>query len=54
MAELLLVVRPFESRALGDLILDASEISNLLAGEHAHHVVRVVAPDPGSDESEEV
>jgi hypothetical protein len=37
----LVVVRPFGNYAKGDTIADAATIAQILAGEHAHDVVRV-------------
>ena len=37
----LIVVRPFGTHAIGDMITDVSKATALLAGEHAHDVVRV-------------
>ena len=37
----LIVVRPFGIHAVGDVITDAGKARELLAGEHAHDVVRV-------------
>lgn len=37
----LIVVRPFGVHAVGDVITDAARATELLAGEHAHDVVRV-------------
>jgi len=41
----LVVVRPFTGFARGDVIVDASRISDILRGEHAAKVVRVCVPD---------
>ena len=41
MKSALIVVRPFETYAVGDLITDESRGEALLAGEHAPDVVRV-------------
>ncbi len=37
----LIVVRPFGAHAVGDVITDIARATELLAGEHAHDVVRV-------------
>ena len=37
---LLVVTNPFGGREKGDRITDPAEIERILAGEHAHHVVR--------------
>ena len=37
----LIVVRPFETYVVGDVITDVGKAAELLAGEHAHDVVRV-------------
>ena len=37
----LIVVRPFATHVVGDVITDAGKAAELLAGEHAHDVVRV-------------
>ena len=44
MTEALLVVRSFGSRLVGELIEDEGEKRDVTMGEHAHHVVRVLAP----------
>jgi hypothetical protein len=41
----LVVVRPFGGLARGDLITDPNRIGDILAGEHAAHVVRVCTPE---------
>ena len=41
MKSALIVVRPFGAYAIGDVITDATMTGELLAGEHAHDVVRV-------------
>ncbi len=40
----LVVVRPFAGLARGAAITDAARIAEILQSEHAHDVVRVVAP----------
>jgi hypothetical protein len=40
----LVVVRPFDGLARGDVVADPERISSILAGEHAGAVVRVAAP----------
>jgi hypothetical protein len=45
----LVVVRPFSGFARGDVITDESRISQILRGEQAAHVVRVVAPSQKED-----
>ena len=37
----LVVVRSFGKYAKGDIITDSTAINEILAGENAHHVVRV-------------
>lgn len=37
----LIVVRPFGAHSVGDVITDDAKATELLAGEHAHDVVRV-------------
>jgi len=37
----LVVTRPFAGFARGDIITDDARIADILASEHAHHVVRV-------------
>lgn len=37
----LVVVKPFDGFARGDIITDVTRIAQVLAGEHAHAVVRV-------------
>ncbi len=39
----LVVVRPFAAYGKGEVVTDAAAISAILAGEHAHDVVRVSA-----------
>ena len=41
MKSALIVVRPFGVHVVGDVITDAGKAEELLAGEHAHDVVRV-------------
>ncbi len=41
MKSALIVVRPFGAYAIGDVVTDATRTDELLAGEHAHDVVRV-------------
>ncbi|HTR17162.1 MAG TPA: hypothetical protein VMI52_09035 [Acetobacteraceae bacterium] len=43
MATVLVVVRPFGSHAVGDVISDTQDVSTVLAGEHKHDVVRAPA-----------
>lgn len=38
---ILVVVRPFGAHATGDRIEDPAEIRTVLAGEHAHCVVKI-------------
>ncbi len=40
----LVVVRPFAGLARGDVVADAARIAEILKCEHAHDVVRVIAP----------
>ncbi len=42
----LVVVRPFSSHAVGDLITAADAISQILTSDHANCVVRIAAPTP--------
>lgn len=37
----LIVIKPFEAHSIGDVITDVGKTTELLAGEHAHDVVRV-------------
>ena len=53
MKRVLLVVRPFGSYAVGDLISEAKEMRRVLTGAHAHDVIRVVAPMATTDKREE-
>lgn len=39
----LVVARPFDGLARGDIIADAARIASILKSEHAHDVVRVIA-----------
>lgn len=39
----LVVVKPFAGFARGDVVVDATRVAEILAGENAHCVVRVVA-----------
>jgi len=39
----LVVTRPFAGFARGDIVTDDARITEILASEHAHHVVRVRA-----------
>lgn len=40
----LVVVRPFANLARGDVVAAEARIAEILKSEHAHDVVRVVAP----------
>jgi hypothetical protein len=40
MARVLVVKNPFGGRDKGDRITDPAEIAEILAGEHAHHVLQ--------------
>ncbi len=40
----LVVVRPFDGLARGDVVADAERIGAILKGEHATSVVRVITP----------
>lgn len=40
----LVVVKPFAGFTRGDVVADAARIEEVLKGEHAPSVVRVVAP----------
>ena len=42
----LVVVQAFAGLTRGDIVADATQIAEILAGEHAHSVVRVAAPSP--------
>ena len=42
MVEVLLVVRPFGERSVGDLVKGDAEIREVIVGEHAHHVVKLM------------
>ncbi len=53
MKRVLLVVRPFASYAIGDLIREAGDIRQILVGAHAHDVIRVAAPTITGDKREE-
>jgi hypothetical protein len=44
----LVVVMPFGGFARGDIITDPTKIAQVLAGEHAHAVVRV-QPSPSKE-----
>lgn len=39
----LVVVRPFGQLVRGDVVTEAARIAEVLSGEHAHSVVRVLA-----------
>jgi len=43
----LVVVKPFDGLARGDIITDPTRISAILSSEHARFVVRVAAQKPG-------
>ena len=53
MTRVLLVVRPFGPYAVGDLIAARKDMRDVLAGAHAHDVIRVMAPMAASDKREE-
>ena len=40
----LVVVRPFDGLAKGDVVTDEQRIATILRGEHASDVVRVTTP----------
>lgn len=42
----LVVVKPFDGLARGDIIVDPQHISAILSGERAHYVVRVASAMP--------
>jgi hypothetical protein len=48
----LVVVRAFGPYAKGDLVTAPAEVAEILAGEHAGHVVRVRAPSSTSNTME--
>lgn len=41
----LVVTNPFGGHEIGHRITDPTEVAEILAGEHAHHVVRAVHSD---------
>ena len=43
----LVVVRPFDGLARGDIIVDPARVSTILTSERAHFVVRVASQMPG-------
>ena len=43
--KVLVVTNPFAGRAAGDTITDPGEVAEILAGEHAGHVVAVNTPE---------
>jgi hypothetical protein len=43
----LVVVRPFDGSARGDIITDPARISTILSSQHAYLVVRVASSAPG-------
>jgi len=45
MARVLVVKNPFGGRDKGDRITDPVEIAEILAGEHAHHVLQSDHPE---------
>lgn len=45
--EFLVIVRPFGSYSVGDVVSDESTIAKILASEHAGHVVRIKPPSEG-------
>ena len=40
----LVVVRPFGPYRTGDLVTDEKTIEEIVASEHANHVVRIIPP----------
>ena len=38
----LVVVRPFGKHAIGDVITDSGAVTEILASDHADHVVKIV------------
>lgn len=43
----LVVVKPFDGVARGDIIKDQTRVSEILSSEHARFVVRIAAQIPG-------
>ena len=52
MAKVLVVINPFQGYAKGDRIASPSQITEILAGEHAHHVVQAEHADVIPDDQE--
>ncbi len=50
MTSTLVVVRPFGAHAKGDVVSDPAAVAQILAGENAHCVVRVVASPAASSD----
>ena len=51
--QVLVVTNPFGGHEKGDRIKDPKQIEEILAGEHAHHVVRADHDEPATDDSHE-
>lgn len=43
----LVIVRPFGSYRIGDIVTDEPTIEKILSSEHAAHVVRIKPPSEG-------
>lgn len=53
MTRVLLVVRPFDGYAVGDLIIARKDMRDVRSGAHAHDVIQVAAPVAVTDKREE-
>jgi hypothetical protein len=54
MDAIVIVVRPFGTHAIGDVIADPGEMRDALNGEHARDVVRVAAPAKSVRQKKEI
>jgi hypothetical protein len=49
----LVVTRSFAGLLRGDIVADAARIADILKGEHAHDVVRVISAPPTASPAKE-
>ncbi len=47
----LVVVRPFGTHAIGDVITNATDVTSILASDHATHVVKIIKPAAAKTEA---
>ena len=54
MAIVLVVVHSFEDFKVGEIVSDEMNIVDIVGGEHANRVVRVLFSSPPDDQSEDI